>query len=321
MNILFTCACGKKSEQLFKVIKKNFKKKVKLHGCDLRKKKGKTYLDSFNQISNQNEKIFLSQIMKLCNKYEIDFLFAWADKEIEILSKNLKKFENIKTKILLNNYKYTKIFNDKFKTYNLLKKIKIELPKYDLLKNISSIDKILSKFGYPENSVIVKSRYGIGGRGVYLLLGNQKKELKKFKWFGNFDREKKIYLLNSRIKKKIFKPNNSIIMEALVGPSYDVDVLNYKNFYTSVTRKRKNPAGIPYKGSKVVIEKRIEKVIRKILKKYKLKFILDFDFMTHHSSKKPLICEINTRPSGSIVDSENQGKKIFTKLIKILLNN
>ena len=72
-----------------------------------------------------------------------------------------------KTKILLNNYKYTKIFNDKFKTYNLLKKIKIELPKYDLLKNISSIDKILSKFGYPENSVIVKSRYGIGGRGVY----------------------------------------------------------------------------------------------------------------------------------------------------------
>ena len=38
--------------------------------------------------------------------------------------------------------------------------------------------------------------------------------------------------------------------------------------------------------------------------------------MTHHTSKKPLICEINTRPSGSIVDSENQGKKIFTKLIK-----
>ena len=46
------------------------------------------------------------------------------------------------------------------------------------MKNFSSIDKILSKFGYPENSVIVKSRYGIGGRGVYLLLGNQKKELK-----------------------------------------------------------------------------------------------------------------------------------------------
>lgn len=321
MNILFTCACGKKSEQLFKVIKKDLKKKIKLHGCDVRKKLGRTYLDSFNQISNKNDKIFLNQILKLCTKYRIDFLFAWADKEIEILSKNLKMFQNIKTKVLLNNYKYTKIFNDKLKTYDFLKKIKVELPKYNLLKNFSSIDKILSKFGYPKNSVIVKSRHGIGGRGVYLLLGNKKNEFKKFKWFGNFNREKKIYSLNSRIRKKIFKPNNSIIMEALVGPSYDVDVLNYKNFYMSSIRKRKNPAGIPYKGSKVIEEKRIELIIKKILKRYNLKFILDFDFMTHDISKKPLICEINARPSGSIVDSENQGKKIFTKFVKILLNN
>ena len=51
MNILFTCACGKKSEELFKVIKRSFKKKINLYGCDIRKKKGKTFLDSFNRIS------------------------------------------------------------------------------------------------------------------------------------------------------------------------------------------------------------------------------------------------------------------------------
>ena len=84
-------------------------------------------------------------------------------------------------------------------------------------------------------------------------------------------------------------------------------------------RKRANPAGIPYKGSKVVKEKIIEETIKKILIKFDLKFILDFDFMTNDLTKKPLICEINTRPSGSIVDSEIQGKKIFTKFLKILL--
>ena len=47
------------------------------------------------------------------------------------------------------------------------------------MKKISSIGRILHDFGYPEKSVIVKSRYGIGGRGVYLLLGNQKADLKK----------------------------------------------------------------------------------------------------------------------------------------------
>ena len=110
-------------------------------------------------------------------------------------------------------------------------------------------------------------------------------------------------------------------MEALISPSYDADVLRYKNFNITTVRKRINPAGIPYKGSKVVKEKKIEKTIKKILQNFDLKFILDFDFMTQDKTKKPLICEINTRPSGSIVDAEHQGKKIFTKFLKILLKS
>lgn len=319
MNILFTCACGAKSEELFKSIRKDFKKRLKLYGCDIKKKVGKTYLDNFDKINFSNENIFIKQILKLCEKYKVDYLFAWADREIKIISKNIKKFEKKNTKVLLNSYKKTKILNDKFKTYQLLRDIGVDLPKYKLLKKFSDIDKLLKDFNYPHKSIIVKSRQGIGGRGVYLLVGNQKKEKEKFKWFGNFRREKKFFFLNSTIKKKIFKPNISIIMEALVSPSYDVDILRYKKYYTSSIRKRKNPAGIPYKGSIVVNENRIEKTVKKISKFFDLEYILDIDFMTHDNSKKPLVCEINPRPSGSIVDSQNQGKKIFTKFIKMLL--
>jgi carbamoylphosphate synthase large subunit len=321
MNILFTCACGKKSEQLFKIIRKNFKEKINLYGCDIKKKTKKTYLNNFFQIDFENKKKFIKQIFDVCKEYKIDFLFASADREIDIFAKNIKKFNRIKTKILVNNQNYSKIFNDKFKTYEALKKIKVDVPKYKLVKKISNVDKILKDFDYPKKSVIVKSRHGIGGRGVYLLLGKQKTDRIEYKWFGNFNREKKIYFLNSKIKDKIFKPNNSIIMEALSSPSYDVDVLNFKKRYMTSIRKRINPAGIPYKGSKVVNEKNIEKIIKKVLKTYDLKFILDFDFMTHSITKKPLICEINARPSGSIVDSEIQGNKIFTNFLKILLKD
>ena len=102
MNILFTCACGSKSEELFKSIRKDFKKKLKLYGCDIKRKVGKTYLDDFKKISFSNENIFIKQLLKLCDKYKIDYLFAWADREIEIIVKNIKKFEKINTKILLN---------------------------------------------------------------------------------------------------------------------------------------------------------------------------------------------------------------------------
>tara|TARA_B100000902_G_scaffold399197_1_gene468928 strand:- start:6293 stop:7258 length:966 start_codon:yes stop_codon:yes gene_type:complete len=321
MNILFTCACGKKSEELFKVIKKNFREKINIFGCDIKDKKEKTHLKQFFQVKFSSERSFISQIYDICKKFKIDYLFASADKEIEVLSKNFNKFKKIKTNILVNKVKYSKIFNDKFKTYKALEKIGVDVPNYKLIKKISDIEMILKKFDYPNKSVIVKSRQGIGGRGVYLLLGKNKTEHNAYKWFGNYNREKKFYSLNKKIKKKIFKLNNSIVMQALSSPSYDVDVMKFKNHYMTSIRKRINPAGIPYRGSKVINQREIEKTIKKVLQNYNLKFILDFDFMTDSVTKKPLICEINTRPSGSIVDSEIQGKKIFTKFLKILLKS
>ena len=148
MNILFTCACGKKSEQLFKIIRKNFKEKINLYGCDIKKKTKKTYLNNFFQIDFENKKKFIKQIFDVCKEYKIDFLFASADREIDIFAKNIKKFNRIKTKILVNNQNYSKIFNDKFKTYEALKKIKVDVPKYKLVKKISNVDKILKDFDY-----------------------------------------------------------------------------------------------------------------------------------------------------------------------------
>ena len=193
MNILFTCACGNKSEKLFKIIKKNFRQKINLYGCDVKKKIEKSYLDNFFQIDFKNEQKFIKQLLHICIEYRIDFLFASADREIDCLSKNSKKFNKIKTKILINNYKYTKIFNDKFKTYEALRKIKVEVPRYKLIKKMSNVNKILNEFDYPNKSVIIKSRQGIGGRGVYLLLGKQKSDQINYKWFGNYNREKKIF--------------------------------------------------------------------------------------------------------------------------------
>ena len=40
-------------------------------------------------------------------------------------------------------------------------------------------------------------------------------------------------------------------MEALSSPSYDADVLKFNNYYKTSIRKRINPAGVPYKGSKL----------------------------------------------------------------------
>ena len=52
-------------------------------------------------------------------------------------------------------------------------------------------------------------------------------------------------------------------MEAMTKPAYDVDVFINNNDVTTSIRRRKNPAGIPYKGSKVVHNKRILQISKK----------------------------------------------------------
>ena len=114
-------------------------------------------------------------------------------------------------------------------------------------------------------------------------------------------------------------PNKSIVMEALNKPAYDADSIIINNKVSVIVRKRKNPAGVPYKGSKVIKNNSIEKQVSKIIKKEKLKYILDFDFMTKTDSKEPVIIEINPRPSGSIVDIDKKNEYLIINYFKSLL--
>ena len=137
MKVLFTCACGVNSEKLFNNLRKDFKEKIILYGVDIKNKEKKTNLDFFYKVPFINKKIFLNKIFKFVKKEKINLLFAWANKEIEVLSKNKDKFNKINTRIILNNYKKIKTFNDKLKTYNLLKRKKNS--------NMKSIQRLIKK--------------------------------------------------------------------------------------------------------------------------------------------------------------------------------
>ena len=97
--------------------------------------------------------------------------------------------------------------------------------------------------------MIIKKRNGIGGRGTFLLPG---RDSNKFNWLGKNNREKVLKKINYKILKKIMVPNKSIVMEALNKPAYDADSIIINNKVSVIVRKRKNPAGVPYKGSKVI---------------------------------------------------------------------
>ena len=82
---------------------------------------------------------------------------------------------------------------------------------------------------------------------------------------------------------------------------------------TIITRKRINPNGIPFEGSKIIKNLRIESYCRKISRDLNLDSLHDIDLMSHKNEE--VLLEVNPRPSGSLAAALEAGFPIFDATI------
>lgn len=126
-------------------------------------------------IPNANSKKFKKSINSLCKKLKISIVIPTVDEELEIFSKNFKDIS------LVPNYKFVRIFNNKFKTWNSLKKNNISQPE------LIPLDKINRKTIFP---IIFKPIFGRGSKGIFLI--NNLSEYKHLINKNNFNKKKYI---------------------------------------------------------------------------------------------------------------------------------
>jgi len=318
MNILITSAGGTLIPLLTKFIKEDEQLKISnIIGIDQKKKiKKNKYLHKFYQIKINNNYSFLEKIKIICIKEKIKLIIPYSDNEAKILAKNKKIFLNKGIKILVNNLNILNKINNKYLTYSTLQKKKIRVPKFKLIKNFSDLKKNLTFFNYPSNGVVIKPTEGIGGRGVIILPNKNKKYDsallgKRGKIIKN--------LTTNKTNKSIFKYGDVLMMDLLKSPAYDVDCYKIKKKVHVVIRKRINPSGIPYKGNFIVKNSSIENYCKSIIKKLKINSLVDIDLLTD-SNNRPVLLEINPRPSGSLVTTYMAGIPVLSVEIAKALN-
>ena len=106
------------------------------------------------------EDTWLKEILFHINKDSIDILFIGVDFELELFAKHKSLIEKrSKCKIMISSLETIRIGNDKYLTYEFLKKNNLNHPVTILPEDIN-----FSKIDYP---VIVKPRVGARSRGVY----------------------------------------------------------------------------------------------------------------------------------------------------------
>lgn len=127
------------------------------------------------KVESSNSKFKILSILK--NK-SIDIFFCGSEYEILFFSKNKKYFEDrSKTRICVSNLDTIKIANDKYLTYQFLKKNKLPYPKTSLINHKNSFF-YLKKYKFP---FILKNRFGTSAKNVYKV-----NNLREFNFFLNY---------------------------------------------------------------------------------------------------------------------------------------
>lgn len=226
--------------------------------------------DSSYLIPMKHEKNYVSEIIRICNKEKINYIFVGTDVELEILSKNKKTIESkTSARLIISNTKSIQIADDKWKTVEFLKKHSFPYAKSFLKKDL---EKALREISFP---MVVKPR--VGARSVGFSIIRDEKEL----------------------RQKVNEIKSPIIQEYLSqdDEEYTCGAFFFKGKnYGVITAKRWLRSGDTYKAI-FHKDKRLEEFIARVGNK--LKIYGPCNFQLRKTKRGPVIFEINCRFSGT----------------------
>lgn len=171
------------------------------------------------------EKNYIDFLKCFCKENNVNAIISLFDIDLPVLSKNKLLFEEIGVKVIVSDKKVVEICNDKWKTFEFLKKNGFEVPKSFLSVEdaLEAIDR--NELYYP---VMVKPRWGMGSLSIY-----------------QADDEEELIVFYKKVQKSIQNSylkyeseqclqHSVIIQEKLKGKEYGLDVINdlegkYKN--------------------------------------------------------------------------------------------
>ncbi len=306
--IMFTCSGGGLSAELRRRVLESGKHKIKIIAVDNKESEcAKIFCDEFSLVPRGDEKNYITRIEELILQYNIDMVIPCSDEEALSLAKDRKNIEKHNCILACVEYEVLKILSSKISTYRFLKQNNIKTPEF---YEVNSSDQLANKVSYfldKEMDVVAKPSSGRGGRNVSIISNNIfQGSISKNEFL-----EKNIQLYNSLFPV--------IVMEKLIEPIYDVDLLSWNGVLKrSVVRRRINP-NVPNDGHIIENIISLHNLAENISRIFNLSWLYDCDIMMN-SQGLPLILEINPRPSGSVAVTIAAGINFIDDMIDLSKN-
>lgn len=314
-KILITTVGGMTSPDIIQSIKQNGKEDIYLLGVDpFEFAVGRCFVDHFEIVPNssKDEDGFINAIDELVKQYSIDLVLPCGNEDNLALAKNKKR---ISTKIMVDNYDDLLKAYDKAAVYMAIKdNISQFAPKYYLASNYSNFMNAVYELGYPENKVVVKPRFGRGGRGVYILSGNLDYDtVFRSKPAGEYPLE---FFENILRERDEFE--ELIIMELLTEPFYSVYSLcqNGSNIISLTHTREWGNASQTFRGQ-VCYDANIECFASKTIELFNLSYTNNMELGMSTNSEQIVLYDLNPRIAASCAIDRHIGLNFPYEAIKI----
>lgn len=243
---------------------------------------------------------YIPFLIKYCEENKINIIISLFDIDLLMLAKHKKQFEEIGTKVIVSDPEIIEVCNDKWATYEFLKKNEFYAPK-SYLKIEDVIKEI--KDGFLSYPIVVKPRFGCGSISVAIA----------------YDEEDLLYLTkkaNKEITSSYLKYESAvtedkiIYQECLNGQEYGADIINDLNGVTQNVIVRKKIA--MRSGETDIAELVDEPLIKETLLKLgkATKHIANMDCDVFLVDNKPYVLEMNARFGGGYPFSHMGGANL-----------
>lgn len=277
---------------------------------------GKFLTKNFVLLENAKHDNFVENLIASVIAHQIELIIPLVTDELNILSKNLNRFEEIGCKVLVSKEDDLLIANSKGKLYLYLKEAGIITPRFQVCSDFSSFEKNLHNLGYPNVPVVMKPSNSNGSRGIRVIddsidsasiLFNEKPGSLKV-----------TYSLLRPILEKAKLPE-LVLAEYLPGQEITVDtIIANGNVLLEVQRTRQNiRSGISVSGQFVYLEQ-ISETVSAIARSLPGLFgPIGFQFKQAKDGMYKIL-EINPRLQGTTVAALGLGLNIPIMCLKLL---
>lgn len=263
------------------------------------------FLDAFRQAPKGDDPAYAQAVLDIVEQEKVEVLLPWSDAEAEAMSGLAGELAARGARAMVSSPACLARIADKRVTYDNLRAAGLPAPEYTAVRDAASLRAAAAAYGHPGRTVVVKPSRGRGGRGLFVLLGQDNPP----DWLGAGQREKRLRpedLDDARVDSFFAFGRELLVMPCLGVPAYDADVVALGREPAVLVRRRHNPTGIPFIGNTLVADPEVLGYCRTVARVLGLEALHDIDLMAGEDGK-PVVLEVNPRPSGSLPASMAAG--------------